>query len=418
MRILVYEDNGYRNLFPVAMMRPVYFIRTGVSNVIGRIEDFTGNKYSRSLHCRSYMAGYIRSICKYKINEIEKDDYLLINGRAVINEEAMKHFIKGKGSNVVYVHDGEVIAAHVSKKYSSLLKSKVEGSDNIPDDEFFGNKIFGKEDVGRKAVVSIIRHPWDMISHLIENKLSDDYENIIYRQKNFSRIKKYDGCINAKRIFTGKETIIQPQCILDASEGDIFINDNAKIESFSYIKGPAYMGTGSLVKAGTKIYGPCVIGEFSKVAGEIAESILFAYVNKQHEGFLGHSYICPFVNLGADTVTSDLKNNYSNIRIKTDGKEFDTGMKFLGSIIGDHSKTSINTMLNTGSIIGIFANLFGGGFHDKIIDSFSWNECGKSSVRYDIDKAIETAKTVMSRRHMELTTQYEDLIRYYFQNLN
>ncbi|MBK6879158.1 MAG: hypothetical protein IPG99_22690 [Ignavibacteria bacterium] len=152
----------------------------------------------------------------------------------------------------------------------------------------------------------------------------------------------------------------------------------------------------SLIKSGAKIYGPCVIGEGSKVAGEIAESIFHSFVNKQHDGFVGHSYICPFVNLGADTVTSDLKNNYSNIRQKFRGGDIDTGMRFLGSILGDHTKTSINTMLNTGTIAGIFANIFGGGFPSKNVRSFSWNEAGKTSEKYDFMKAIETAKIVMS----------------------
>ena len=202
--------------------------------------------------------------------------------------------------------------------------------------------------------------------------------------------------------------------VLDASEGRVVIDENTVIEPFTYIKGPVYIGRNCLIKSGTKIYGPCVIGEFSKVAGEIAESVFHSYVNKQHGGFIGHSYICPFVNLGADTVTSDLKNNYSKVGMKINGESVNTGMQLLGSIIGDHSKTSINTMLNTGSMIGIFANIFGGGFPSKEIDSFSWNEAGKESVKYDIDKALETAKTVMNRRGIKMSEAYEELVRSYF----
>jgi UDP-N-acetylglucosamine diphosphorylase/glucosamine-1-phosphate N-acetyltransferase len=232
--------------------------------------------------------------------------------------------------------------------------------------------------------------------------------------KDLNRIKERETFIEYKKIFAGKNVKILPGVVLDASEGRIVIEENTVIEPFTYIKGPVYIGKNSLIKSGTKIYGPCVIGEFSKVAGEIAESVFHSYVNKQHDGFVGHSYICPFVNLGADTVTSDLKNNYSKVGIKLSGENIDTGMQLLGSIIGDHSKTSINTMLNTGSMIGIFANIFGGGFPSKEIASFSWNEAGKQSEKYDIDKAIETARIVMSRRGLKMSEAYENLVRGYF----
>ena len=136
-------------------------------------------------------------------------------------------------------------------------------------------------------------------------------------------------------------------------------------------------------------------------------------MNKQHDGFIGHSYICPFVNLGADTVTSDLNNNYSKIKIRLNGNEIETGMQFLGSIIGDHTKTSINTMLNTGTISGIFANIFGSGFPPKILRSFSWNESGRKSTAYELVKAVETAKIVMKRRRIDMSAEYAKLMGYY-----
>src|SRR5690606_38187077 len=167
----------------------------------------------------------------------------------------------------------------------------------------------------------------------------------------------------------------------------------------------------AVVKSGSKIYGPCLIGDHSKVAGEISSSIFHSYVNKQHDGFVGNSYICPMVNLGADTVTSNLKNNYSSIKMDVNGEKVDTGTMFLGSIIGDHAKCGINTMLNAGSIIGIFANICGGGFTSKQIGSFSWNAVGKEPEKYEITRALETAERVMSRRSIEITPAYEALVR-------
>lgn len=204
-----------------------------------------------------------------------------------------------------------------------------------------------------------------------------------------------------------------PYTVFDASDGKIFINDEVLIEPFTYIKGPVYIGKKSIIKAGTKLYGPVSIGYNSRIAGEVSGTIFHSFVNKQHDGFIGNSYISEFVNLGADTVTSNLKNNYSLIktRFNKNSIQHQTGLTFLGSIIGDHTKTGINTMLNTGSIIGIFALIAGGGFPDKFIDSFTWYIQGKQPSRYKIDEALQTAKIVMERRQVDLIQSYEKLIR-------
>jgi UDP-N-acetylglucosamine diphosphorylase/glucosamine-1-phosphate N-acetyltransferase len=146
------------------------------------------------------------------------------------------------------------------------------------------------------------------------------------------------------------------------------------------------------------------------VGGEIENSIMLGYSNKQHDGFLGHSYLGRWVNLGADTNTSDLKNNYGTIRVTLNGEEVNTGRMFLGSLIGDHSKTGINTMLNTGSIIGVAANIFGGGFPPKSIPSFSWGGSDGFET-FRLDRALELARTVMGRRKVEFTDADARLLR-------
>lgn len=418
MKVLLFEDSGFKNMFPLNMMRAVYDVRTGAFSVKERTEKLLGKKYELILHCRNYLSAYLSEIHRNKINLIQKDEYLMLNGNAVLSEKTFKYLISDKEKNTVYTYKNEIVAAFVSKEKSDALKSFVENkSGDVFSVSFFSDNNFKQKTLKNETEVYTVSYPWDILKYILHGGLNSELEFYLTGNKNYLKLKDNENFINRKRIFVSKSANLKSGVVLDASDGIIVINENSVIEPFTYIKGPAFIGRNTLVKAGTRIYGPCSIGEYSKVSGEIAESVFHSYVNKQHDGFTGHSYICPFVNLGADTVTSDLKNNYSGIRVKTAGGDTDTGMRFLGSIIGDHSKTSINTMLNTGSVIGIFANIFGGGFPDKNIDSFSWFDTSKSgenkAVKYELQKAIETAGIVMERRGLSLSRNYEDLMKFY-----
>jgi len=416
MKILVYEDSGYKNLYPLNLLRASYDIRCGANTILQRIECIINNKFEISLHCRKALAPYLKEVHKNKINNISKDDHLLINGRVIFDEESIKYLLSKKEKNSYYTFNNEIIAAYTAKDKIHIIKDKAEGAENVFEREFFEKQNFKSIRLKNELNIRAIKYSWDIIDYILHGGLEVDLSYFLNKKENkeLKRIKERETFIEYKKILTGKNVKIFPGVVLDASEGRIVIEESTVIEPFTYIKGPVYIGNNSLIKSGTKVYGPSVIGEYSKVGGEIAETVFHSYVNKQHDGFAGHSYICPFVNLGADTVTSDLKNNYSRVGMKFSGETIDTGMKLLGSIIGDHSKTSINTMLNTGSMIGIFANIFGGGFPSKDIGSFSWNEAGKEPVKYDIDKAIETAKTVMNRRGVKMSEAYEKLVRSYF----
>ncbi|MDP2365630.1 MAG: transferase, partial [Ignavibacteria bacterium] len=172
------------------------------------------------------------------------------------------------------------------------------------------------------------------------------------------------------------------------------------------IEGPCFIGESSKIKSGAAIYENVSIGKVCKVGGEVEQSIFMDYSNKQHAGFIGHSYIGSWVNLGADTNNSDLKNNYSKIKVKLSSKEVDTGSQFIGLMIGDHSKSAINTMFNTGTVVGFSCNIFAAGFPEKYIPSFTWGGDDLSTV-YDIKKAIETAIVVTSRRKIDFEKKDE-----------
>lgn len=204
--------------------------------------------------------------------------------------------------------------------------------------------------------------------------------------------------IAPSQILIGENSEIGPGAVIDASRGPVIIGSNVRIMPNAVLVGPCSIGDGSVIKIGAKIYEGTAIGPVSKVGGEVEASIIQGFSNKQHDGFLGHSFIGEWVNLGADTNTSDLKNNYGMVSAKLRGRTIPTGRQFLGLLAADHTKTGINTMLNTGTVAGLSCNIFGSGYPEKSIRSFSW---GESDV-YEFAKAVEVARTVMHRRGKEL----------------
>ncbi|MBX7043866.1 MAG: hypothetical protein K1X85_13290 [Ignavibacteria bacterium] len=415
MKVIIFEDDKPDLLFPISMMRPVYDVKPGALSLIERTSAALGKDASRiRIHSRTYLRSYLTSLGRNVITGFGPEDYILLNGRFIFEKKFLKRLLKTKPETRFFKSGDSVAFATIRKEDSVRLNDRLPNALGVIDEVFLIS--CGVKNGGETSeTVSEIRYPWDAVSYMLRQGLNEDLKNMGDKA---GRRKKTKNFVNEDMVCCSVKTSISNMSVLDASEGKIVIEEGCTIEPFVFVKGPAYIGKNVLIKSGTRIYGPCVIGDGSKVAGEIAESVLHSYVNKQHDGFVGHSYICPFVNLGADTVTSDLKNNYSAIKQKFRGGMIDTGMRFLGSIIGDHSKTSINTMLNTGTIAGIFANIFGGGFPSKEIASFSWNESGKPAVRYDFDKAMETAGIVMSRRGMKLSEEYLSLARHYFDSGN
>lgn len=222
--------------------------------------------------------------------------------------------------------------------------------------------------------------------------------------------------VNPEHILAGKNVQIGPGAVLDAGTGPIHIDDNATIMAGALIQGPVSIGRNAVLKMGAKIYGDTTIGPWCKVGGELHNVVFQSYSNKAHDGFLGNSAIGEWCNLGADTNNSNLKNNYSSVRL-TDmetGKEYDTGQQFCGTIMGDHSKTAINTMLNTGTVCGVSSSIVSGTFPPKFIRSFRWISPDSEDL-YRFDKAIETAQKVMARRGVELTPAYRNMMRHLFE---
>ena len=213
---------------------------------------------------------------------------------------------------------------------------------------------------------------------------------------------------NKKEIFIHDSAEVLAGTILDASKGPIIIDKNVSVDIGALVQGPVYLGKNSKINLGAKIRGNISLGSTCKVGGEIGDTVIQGYSNKQHDGFLGHSYIGEWVNLGANTNNSNLKNNYSHIRVKLARHlEVNSMQQFLGVFIGDFSKSGISTMFNSGTIVGLGANVFGSGFQDKFIESFSWGNDDKTN----FDKFIITCNRIMSRRKCKLSDIEVDFIK-------
>jgi UDP-N-acetylglucosamine diphosphorylase/glucosamine-1-phosphate N-acetyltransferase len=212
----------------------------------------------------------------------------------------------------------------------------------------------------------------------------------------------------------GKGSTVGPGAVIDASEGPVFIGNNVNILPTAVIEGPCYIGDGSMIRVGAKIYGNTSIGRGCKVGGEVEHSILHSHCNKQHDGFLGHAYLAPWVNLGAGTTTSNLKNTYGSVRVHINGKTVDSHKMFVGMTAGDHVKVGINGTIDTGTVIGPSSNIYGTSIPPRNIPPFTWGTTGDFST-YDIERAVSVATTVMGRRNVVASDAYKQLLRYIFE---
>lgn len=248
---------------------------------------------------------------------------------------------------------------------------------------------------------NILTHLWDVFDICSQAIIEDEILGGDWSQYQGD---KEQGIYVKGRVFVGKECSIGANTVFDATGGTILLGDNVTIMPHSVIMGPCSIGNNSIIKIGAKVYSGTAIGEMCKVGGEIENSIIQGFSNKQHEGFLGHSFVSEWVNLGADTNTSDLKNTYGMIDISIRGKKINTGRMFVGSLIGDHSKTAIDTALNTGLAIGIHAQIATTGAVRKEIPSYTFLTPNGSAV-FNNYKAMEIARIVMSRRKKNLSDE-------------
>jgi len=402
MQICIFEDNHVGFLEPLIYTRGVFDLVCGASSLKEKItRSYPEIRYS--LLCRDYISQTIKEKNPgININQVDEDSCLFINSR-VIADINLASIIPLNGSDKVYFKDDIVVAAHLS---GSNLREFKRNLPELLDASLFPS--LPKENVD----VRIVNFIWDIIREHNKELVSDLK---ILGKTDFSN-SSFDGVhfINKEKIYIGQNTKINPGVVLDASNGSIFIGNNSTIYPNSVIIGPAYIGNHTLIKSLAKIYENVSIGDVCKVGGEIEDTIIMSYSNKQHDGFIGHAYLGSWINLGADTNCSDLRNNYGFVKSFVQGETINTRTQFLGLIMGDHSKSGINTMFNTGTVVGVSCNIFGSGFPAKNLPSFTWG--GKDDLQtYEIEKCLDTAKVVMARRKIEFTKSDEMLLRRIFE---
>lgn len=403
--ICIFEDPHYRNLLPLAYTRPVYDLRCGILTLREKIQR-AYPKARTALLCRPYLAEVVRAQNPgAQVNEVHAESCLFVNGR-ILADASLGKTIPVSGEGAVFLSGDTVVAVRVPAERSGAIK---------PD--FFGISLAEHfSELKRIAVdVTLMEFPWQFVNHNGAEIRSDFKLLTNAKKKNVKRtrpkIHKGAHLLNQKQIHIGAGTTIMPGVVLDAENGPIYIGEKVKIFPNAVIAGPASIGDHSLIKAGAKIYENTSIGMVCKVGGEVEASIIHSYSNKQHEGFLGHSYLGMWCNLGADTNNSDLKNNYGSVKVVVDGVEIDSGSQFVGLTMGDHSKSGINTMFNTGTVVGVSSNVFGGGFPPKFIPSFSWGGA-EGLETFDIEKAIDVARRVMARRAITMREADERVLRH------
>ncbi|OYT66042.1 hypothetical protein B6U74_02055 [Candidatus Bathyarchaeota archaeon ex4484_205] len=397
MHLLLVEDEGHRLLRPITFTRPVYELRTGFYTLRERISRVYEEE-KIVLHSRSYLKDVVREYTDLPVNIVPSGDVLIVNGRAII-PYGFSNKVKVDGPPATYVNrDGEIVVIRPDGKTLEKLAEKIsEGTVLNLSELICGERI--------EVDVHMIKYLWDTYE-VNEELLVEDFKQ--YEAGIYGHLSS--GVVTLGDVYVAEGAEVDPGVILDGRHGPVFIDKNARIMHNAVIIGPTYIGEKCTIKVGAKIYENTSLGKVCKVGGEVDAVIFQSYSNKQHEGFIGHAYIGEWVNIGADTNNSDLKNTYGTVKVYVDGEPMNTGKLFVGVMIGDHTKTGINTMFNTGTVVGVAVNVYGAGYPPKYIPSFLWGGA-EGFVEHRFDKAVETARRMMARRDVELTPAYEKMLR-------
>ena len=378
-------DGAYRDsLLPLTHTKPVADLRIGILTIREKWEKRLNA--TTSTLTEEYLEG------KFPLVEMEHN--IMINA-SILPCDNLVDAIKKIDVNTAIFKDEEIIAFYTSETQNEV---------NFEDYTI----------IQYEENLIQIKNTWDLFSFNGEELIADF--KLITKGRKSEPIPNSVYCINKNQIFLEKNVEIEIG-ILNASKGPIYLGKNTLIMEGSMIRGPFAMGEHSVIKMGSKIYGPTTLGPKSKVGGEVNNVILSGYCSKGHDGYLGNAVLGEWCNLGADTNNSNLKNTYANVKMWSYEKErfVNTGLQFCGLIMGDHSKCGINTMFNTGTVIGISANIYGSNFPRNFIPSFSWG--GAAGFKsYNLEKAIETAKLVTKRKNEDFSEEDKKIFKHIFSN--
>jgi UDP-N-acetylglucosamine diphosphorylase/glucosamine-1-phosphate N-acetyltransferase len=383
MNYILFDGPSRTALLPFTFTRPVADILIGILTIRQKWELYLGS--TTTTLTEEYLSE--------KFPMVEMEQNVMINASFLPNANLVE-MIQNLESNQAIFKGDEVIAFYTNDEQEQVDFDTYEIIDYSEDSLTVQNTwdIFAKNDAALRA----------------------DFK-LVTQDRKSQPIPKSVNVIAPENIFIEEGAKLE-FVTLNASTGPIYIGKDAEIMEGSVIRGPFALCEGAGVKLATKVYGATTVGPYSKIGGEVNNSVLFAYSNKGHDGFLGNSVLGEWCNIGADSNNSNLKNNYEEVKLwsyETEGFA-KTGLQFCGLIMGDHSKCGINTMFNTGTVIGVSANIFGSGFPRNFVPSFSWGGAAGFTT-YTTSKAFATAKLVMSRRNVEFDAQEQAILEHVFE---
>jgi UDP-N-acetylglucosamine diphosphorylase/glucosamine-1-phosphate N-acetyltransferase len=378
------------NLHPFTLTRQIQDIRVGILTIREKWERMLG------------LASFDRKEDDYKdldrsvhVHEVAEDkDYcLMIHGNVLPTKELVRAVKKLKDGEFISANGSSGIVFRVTKKQ---IRDKY--------------KIIVKKAVPLNTEIKSIQYPWD-IFQMNDWAIRQDFELLKGKRKS-APISKTNKVIKPSQVFIEKGAKVE-HSIINASTGPVYIGKNAEVMEGSIIRGPFAMGEGACLKMGAKVYGATTLGPYCVAGGEIKNTVMFGYSNKAHDGYLGDSVVGEWCNFGAGTTNSNLKNNASNVRVWTAKGEMNVGIK-CGVMMGDYSRTAINTSINTGTVIAVGCSVFGNGLTPKYIPSFSWGSEGVK--RYEFEKAIADIDDWKQLKGKHITENEKSILKYIFEN--
>ena len=413
MIVALFEDWGYANFFPLTYTRPVFECRSGMFSFLERAQRiFSESRFA--LFTRDYLAPTFRRRVSCPVNKSDSfdDDVLLINGTLIVDGGVKRLMEKKLGRNVLITQRGRIALAHltqdVARKYGKELCKPVT--------VFTLKKLISECKTLESSDLDFLTYPWDLVNASAE-LITKDYSVLGEKGCEGTIGDKVMVYGDEEKVYVGEGSFIEAFVTFDARDGPIYVGNETVVHSGSRITGPTYIGNKVIITSGLIREG-CSVGHVCRVGGELEETIVHGYTNKYHTGFIGHAYIGEWVNLGAATTNSDLKNTYGTVQVVTKGKKLDTAQKKVGCFIGDHAKASIGTQIYTGRKIGVASHVHG--FVTRDVPSFTiWGKSlGAKPVELELESVVRTQKRVLSRRGVEQTREDVELLNKLFQITN
>jgi len=400
MHVVIFEGSYWRRFAPLALSRPVFSLVTGASTLLEKQIRYLRPE-RLTLWVRPEMEGHCRQriVPSLKIpttinTPLDEEPALLVSGRTLFLRK-----YEPPGQEAAVVEFGDSIRKAYVKRPGLSPRDMMERTEKwlslleLPRDE---------------SQARCVESPWDLINWNEESLIEESTQR---KGRPKAKMAGSVHFVNEEEVWLGDEVKLSPGCVIDASNGPVLMGDHVSVGANSVVQGPCYIGAYTGLKPTTLVRPGCSIGTMCRIGGEISNSILLGWSNKSHEGFMGDSYIGKWVNLGAGTTTSNMKNTHGEIRMKMGEQEIPTGRRFLGSIMGDHVKTAIGTKLQAGTYVGFCSLLAGTRSVPKFVPSFTfWTD--EKVEPYRLEKAIEVLKGVFARKDRAWTEMDDELMRY------